>query len=160
MEDLRRFGAAWYYREFWSFAQVPTGSDQALYGRALLCCCNGDGTLHPDERNWVLGAATVRGFPLAVIEDLKTYMGTDDVAEIVRSSPTVARASRALIYDALCACDADGVLAEGEWASIVKMAAALDVPESIVKQIHDARAAEKSATQARIKVVYPDGRPY
>lgn len=160
MDDLQRFGAAWYYREFWGFARVPTGSDQALYGRALLCCCNGDGILHADERGWVLGAAAVRGFPPAVLEDLRTYAGTDDVAEIVRSSPTVARACRALIFDALCACEADGVLADGEWDSIVKMAAALDVPEAVVKQIHEARVAERSATQARIKVVYPDGSPY
>lgn len=158
--DARQLAARWFYKRYYGFATKPPADGQAAHGRALLCCANGDGTLSEAERDWVLGYSAAKGYDASLLEELSHYPANEDIVAVVESHPALNNNRLCLVHDALCACLADGALADSEWKTVLRMAAKLGVAEAEVIAIRDAIAAETSAIEARIKLIYPKGIPF
>ena len=100
--------ASWFFKYEWDFDAIPTGGEFSNYMRALLCCANGDGQLQPGEREWVVGYAGTLGVPDELLDELRGYPADDDIAELIKDDTAVRDSRRAIIYDAVRACAADG----------------------------------------------------
>ncbi|MDC0679577.1 hypothetical protein [Sorangium atrum] len=158
--DSGQLAARWFYKRYYGFRTIPPPDGQAAHGRALLCCANGDGTLSEAERDWVLGYSAAKGYDASLVEELKHYPANEDIVALVTSHPALNSNRLCLVHDALCACLADGELTDGEWKTVLRMAAKLDVAEDQVIAIRDAIAAETNAREARIKLIYPNQIPF
>ncbi|WP_208866026.1 hypothetical protein [Kitasatospora cheerisanensis] len=78
----------------------------------------------------------------------------------MESSEVLARVARVpLVFDALRACDADGVLAPGELEQIKRPAGALGVTEETVDRLREAHRQEEQAHAVPIAAVFPEGTP-
>ncbi|MFJ1753951.1 hypothetical protein [Kitasatospora sp. NPDC088134] len=154
--------AGWLFRQDWAFSTLPDFGDIRIYAKALLVAAKGDGVLAPEERDWVLGyMGTLTGGNPDLLRELAAYPADEDVVALVESSEVLARVTRVpLVFDALRACDADGVIAPGELEQIKRLAAALGVPEETVDRLREAHRQEKQAREARIAAVFPEGTPF
>ena len=90
----------------------------------------------------MLGYSAAKGYDASLLEELSHYPANEDIVALVESHPALNNNRLCLVHDALCACLADGALADGEWKTVLKMAAKLDVAETEVIAIRDAIAAE------------------
>ena len=163
MSDIETLQKGWIFNEEWGFGgAAPEERDCECWGRALLVCANGDGHLSPEERNWVLGYSATNGVAPEHIEALRTYKADEDLAKVIHESPVVEakETHRALVYDVIRACAADGELSTGERDNVYKMAELLGVDREIVDQLEDAYHAEMAAKQARFKIAFPEGSPF
>ncbi|MFJ5228385.1 hypothetical protein ACIQBJ_00670 [Kitasatospora sp. NPDC088391] len=154
--------AMWLFGQDWTFTTVPDFGDIRAYAKALLVAARGDGVLAPEERDWVLGyIGTLTGGDRGLLRELAAYPADEDVVALVEGSAVLSRVARVpLVFDALRACDADGVIAPGEIEQIKRLAAALGIPEETVDRLQEAHHREKAARAARIALVFPDGTPY
>jgi tellurite resistance protein len=155
----RDLSSRWFFRKEWSFKNLPPAEDYRTFGQALLVCVNGDGELMPAERDWVIGYLASKGATEQILAELTAYRATDDIASVVSRSDIVNRARRAVVFDAIRACSADGEFSPAERATVRKLAAALDVPDDVVEQLEAAHLDEVRATARRIKLVFPEGTP-
>ena len=85
MNQHRKTVAQWIARE-WGFEpdvmeRIPE-EDMLAYGKALLHCANGDGRITQQERDWIMGYLTAAGHTDAVLEQLRTYQGTERIEDI------------------------------------------------------------------------------
>jgi hypothetical protein len=158
--NARDVASRWFFKKEWGFKDLPPAEDYAAFGKALLVCVNGDGELMPEERAWVIGYLASKGATDHVLAELERYTAQDDVLSIVARSHIVNRTRRAVVFDAIRGCGADGEFSPGERATVRKLAAALDVPESIVDQLEAAHQDEVRATAKRIRLVFPEGTPF
>ena len=163
MQDVRRTAAQWLFHELWDFDRVPDPEAMEVYAKALMACANGDGTLAPAERDWVVGFGAAVGFPEPFLEEMKRYAADDDPAELVRQTDvTNAPAVRlSIVYDAVRACGADGEVSGGELTAVYEMAEAMgmarDRVDAVVAQYHE----EQRVRQQRLQLIYgEDGKPY
>jgi hypothetical protein len=157
--NARELASRWFFRHEWSFNDLPPAEDYPAFGKALLVCVNGDGELTPAERGWVLGYLASKGASERLLDELKGYAATDDVVQVVSKSHIVNRARRAVVFDAIRACSADGEFSPGERATVRKLAAALGLSENMVEQLEQAHLDEVKATARRIQLVFPEGTP-
>lgn len=157
--NARDLASRWFFKKEWSFKDLPPAEDYAAFGKALLVCVNGDGELMPAEREWVLGYLASKGATDRLLAELNEYHATDDIVSVVSRSHIVNRARRAVVFDAIRACSADGEFSSGERATVRRLAAALDVPDHVVEQLEAAHLDEVRATAKRIKLVFPEGTP-
>jgi uncharacterized membrane protein YebE (DUF533 family) len=153
-------GLLWLFNETLSFKQVPPPMDYEAFGKLLLTCANGDGRISAAERAWVLGFLDAYGAPAQLLETLKTYAGTDDVAKLVASSPTVKMSATSALYDAVRACMADGDLAPGERAALEKAASALGIDASTVRDLIELHYEEEHLKNKRLRKIFPNGIPF
>ena len=152
--------AEWHLKDDWGFTEKPDQDEYTVYMKTLLVCAKGDGVLSPEERNWVLGYCAANGGGAQLVEELAAYPADDDIRELITGQTPVAYASRrTLVYDALRASDADGVLDPRELAAIKRAATELEVPEDVVDRLYDLYKQEKAIKQARIALVWPAGVP-
>jgi len=151
--NARDLSSRWFFKHEWSFKDLPPAEDYRAFGQALLVCVNGDGELMPAERDWVLG------YLEHILAELKEYRATDDIVSVVSKSHIVSRARRAVVFDAIRACGADGEFSPAERATVHKLARALDLPDGVVEQLEAAHLDEVRATAKRIKLVFPEGTP-
>jgi hypothetical protein len=154
--------ASWFFKYEWDFDAIPTGGEFSNYMRALLCCANGDGQLQPGEREWVVGYAGTLGVPDELLDELRGYPADDDIAELIKDDTAVRDSRRAIIYDAVRACAADGDIAEGELATIRRLAQTIDVPAAVVGELVTLYRDEQQLKSRRINLVWPTlaGKPY
>lgn len=132
-----------------------------IYCKALLVCANGDGRLTPPERDWVLGFASVIGASESLMRELAEYPATDDIKELIAHDDSVnAHGRRALIYDALQACDADDELNEAERAAVHRMAKIMGVEPGVVSALESVQRDTRALRQRRTALLFPDGAPY
>lgn len=168
MDNIRAIIAKWYYKECWGWDldRMPTVEeltnkiDLGPFLKSLLIAANGDGELSPDERKWVIGRGATAGAPESLLKELESYPAKEDISQVVTDSSVVSKGRRAVIYFAIKAAAADGEYAEGEKATIRKMAKAIDISEDVVKQIEDLCVEEEQIKQKRIALCLPDGVPY
>jgi hypothetical protein len=91
--NVVQLARAWLSRETWGIAPRQE-RDIAAIAKAVLICAQGDGQVTAAERDWMLGAYAVRGVPAALIDELRSYEGKDDIAELLAGT-TVQQAAPA-----------------------------------------------------------------
>jgi hypothetical protein len=152
-------GAAWLLKEMWDLGGRPPIEDYTAYMKSLLICANGEGTLSPAEREWVLGYCAALGAPPELMEELASYPADEDVAEVIARGRLADSTGRAtVVFDAIRACDADGDLVAGEMQQITTMATRLGVAD-MVEPLIELYRREKEVRGERIKLLYPSGPP-
>ena len=156
----RERGSLWLFKELWGFDAVPSVGDFDVFMKAVLACANGDGQLTARERDWVVGYCAALGGPDTLVEELRAYPADEDVRELVERRPPVVQSRRALVYDAVRACAADGEYSEGERAVVRRLAAQIGVPEDIVQALEDIYQDEQTIRQKRLDLVFSEGKPY
>ncbi|MFC4112866.1 tellurium resistance protein [Nonomuraea zeae] len=149
-------GLRWLYKKDWDFDSVPDGGTYEAYTKALLICSNGDGQITEEERAWVLGLAAALDAPAPLMEELRTYPATEDVHDVLARSENAAANKRALIYDAIRACSADGSLHPDELSAIRKMNHHLDHPDELVDQYLALHEQEQRLRAERVRLTWPD----
>ncbi len=160
MDNYEQKKKEWIFREYYGLPQAPEGSDCIQFGKALLCCANGDGELTNVERQWVIGFSYTNGVAQDEVQQFLTYDCSDSLHALMKSRPILKNAQGVLIYDAIRACDSDGTYNEGEQATIRKMAKQMGLTEMDVERIEDAWTAEKQAKAERIAAIFPAGQAF
>ena len=72
----------WLFREKYTFGKLPSLEADNGYSKSILICANGDGTLTPEERDWVVGLASAFGAPDSLVEELKSYKADEDIEQL------------------------------------------------------------------------------
>ena len=168
MDYIRGIIAKWYYKECWGWdldrmstsEELANKIDLGPFLKSLLIAANGDGNLTPDERKWVIGRGATAGAPESLLKELESYPANEDISQVVTDSSVVSKGRRAVIYFAIKAAAADQEYAEGEKATIRKMAKAIDISEDVVKEIEDLCVEEERLKEKRIALCLPEGDPF
>jgi uncharacterized membrane protein YebE (DUF533 family) len=158
--DSHQIGSAWSVLELWDFStDVP---QEALldFFKALIVCCNGDGNLTDEEREWCVGYCAATGGTEETLEALLEYAGDEEIAEVIGRGRPQAAAHRRLIYDAIRAASSDGDYNDAEKATVRKMAAEVGVTQQEVAQFEELYAEEQRLKDRRISLVIPVGTPH
>ncbi|MEZ7129046.1 hypothetical protein ACBR40_27260 [Nonomuraea sp. AD125B] len=160
--DPRTLGSQWLFKQEADYNTVPDAPNFAAFAKAVLTCANGDGEIAAAERAWVIGFFAALGASPDLLAELRDYPATQDVNELVGSSPAVAASTRALIYHALRACSADGGLHSAELTAIRAMNAHLGHPADLVDQWLELHQEEQRLRARRLELIWPDptAKPY
>jgi tellurite resistance protein len=157
VRDSRKLAGAWVYKHLQgSNKQLP---DEAIgtFAKALLIATKGDNVISQDERDWVIGLTAAKGASEALLAELETYSGDEDVESLLQSNPVSNKSRRNLIYTAIQASDSDGTYNEGEKAAIRNIASKLGITEDVVVQLENLYQKEKELFSNKIGVLFPDG---
>lgn len=146
--------------ELWDFTTEASQSDLLEFFKALIVCCNGDGNLTEEEREWCVGYCAATGGTAETLQALMEYPGDEDVAVVIGRGRPHAAAHRRLIYDAIRAASSDGDYNEAERATVRKMAAEVGVTLEEVAQFEELYAEEQRLKDRRISLVIPVGTPH
>ncbi|MEB3341881.1 hypothetical protein [Okeania sp.] len=168
IDNIRAIVAKWYYKECWGWdlekmataEELANHIDLGPFLKSLLIVANGDGELSPEERKWVIGRGATAGAPESLLKELETYPANEDISQVVTDASVVSKGRRAVIYFAIKAASADQEYAEGEKATVRKMAKAIDISEEVVQEIEALCVEEEQVKQKRIALCLPDGVPY
>ena len=150
-------GLLWLFKEKYTFGKFPSPEAYDSYTKSILVCANGDGTLAPEERDWVVGLASAFGASDSLVEELKSYKADEDIEKTIGDAPEASGSRRYLVYDAIMACSADGEYSDQERATITKMAAKLGISQDTVEQIEKICIEEIKLREKRVKLMYPEG---
>jgi hypothetical protein len=160
----KNVGLLWLLKEKYGF-QEAVGSgigpeDYDSYLKSILICANGDGTLAPEEREWVIGQASAYSASDSLVEELKFYKADEDIEKVVSRAPLATTSfKRNLVYDTIMACSADGEYSDQERVTVTKMAAKLGISQDIVQQIEKICIEEIKLREKRVKLMYPEDSP-
>jgi len=158
--DPHAIGSTWSLLEHWDFT-VETSQEALLdFFKALIVCCNGDGKLTEEEREWCIGYCAATGGTEATLLALRDYAGDEDVATVIGRSRPSAATHRRLIYDAIRASSSDGEYHAEERATVRRMAAEVGVLEAEVDAFEVLCAEEQSLKDRRLSLVIPVGTPH
>lgn len=153
-------GAMWVFKEFVGFHQRPADENFATFMKVVLCCANADGAIAPAEREWVINFAAALNAPDGLLEELTSYPADEDVFALAASSGPVAQSPRAVLYNAIFACAADGVYSPKEQELIRRLGAQLGVTEEVVSQIEAIYWESRRVREQRIALLFDQGMPY
>lgn len=158
--DAHQLGSTWSMLELWDFSTEPSQAALLEFFKALIVCCNADGNLTDEEREWCLGYCAAIGGTEETLQVLQEYAGDEEIAEVVGRGQAQAAAHRRLIYDAIRAASSDGDYNEAEQATVRKMAAEVGVTQAEVAQFEELYADEQRLKDRRISLVIPVGTPH
>jgi uncharacterized membrane protein YebE (DUF533 family) len=158
--DAHEIGSTWSMLELWDFTTDIAQGPLLEYFKALIVCCNGDGNLTDEEREWCVGYCAASGGNEQTLQALQEYAGEEEITAVVGRGRPHAAAHRRLIYDAIRAASSDGDYAEGEQATVRKMAAEVGVTQAEVAQFEELYADEQRLKDRRISLVIPVGTPH
>lgn len=153
-------GAMWVFKEFVGFNQRPADANFATFMKVVLCCANGDGEIAEAERTWVINFAAALNAPEGLLEELATYSADEDVFTLAASSGPVSQGLRAVLYNAILACAADGVYSPKEQDLIRRLGAKFGIDEAIVSQIEAIYWESRRLREKRIALLFNQGLPY
>jgi uncharacterized membrane protein YebE (DUF533 family) len=158
--DAHQIGSTWSVLELWDFSTEASQAALLDFFKALIVCCNGDGNLTDEEREWCVGYCAATGGTAETLQALQEYPGDEDVAEVISRGQPQAAAHRRLIYDAIRAASSDGDYNNGERATVRRMAAEVGVSPDEVAQFEELYAEEQRLKDRRISLVIPVGTPH
>ncbi|HVK64689.1 MAG TPA: hypothetical protein VM694_09450 [Polyangium sp.] len=159
MTTNRERGLLWLFKDKAGFGAIPSDDTFVSYMKAVLICANGDGTLAPEERDWVIDHFAAFGAPEALLDAMKSYKADEDIEQVISGTPEANACRRFLVYDAIRACSADGEFGERERAMVIRMATKLGLTEDLVRQIEALWLEEARYREKRLTLVYPEGPP-
>ncbi|MEZ4734461.1 MAG: hypothetical protein R3E79_45805 [Caldilineaceae bacterium] len=153
-------GSLWVFKEFVGFHQRPADQNFATFMKVVLCCANADGEIAPAEREWVISFASALNAPEGLLEELATYPADEDVFALAASSGPVAQSPRAVLYNAIFACAADGAYSPKEQELVRRLGAKFGIDEAIVTQIEAIYWESRRLREKRIALLFNQGMPY
>ncbi len=154
-------GDRWFLNFDRGFEDKPSVLDYDSYWKSLLICANGDGTLTPEEREWVIGYCAASGGSDQLLEVLRRYPAIDDIHVVMSKSTLIFNyGARCLLLDAIRASGSDGILSAGELKVIRRMASELNISPHAISKIEELYAEEQALRDKRINLLFPDGNPY
>ena len=153
-------GAMWVFKEFVGFQQRPADQNFATFMKVVLCCANADGEIAPAEREWVISFASALNAPDGLLEELATYPADEDVFALAASSLPVYQSLRAVLYNAIFACAADGDYSLQERNLIHRLGARFGIADEIVTLIEALYEESRRLRQKRIELLFDRGMPY
>ena len=157
---LRRTSLEWFGWEMYElpveFVEEMTDETNLAYAKAIIVCAAGDGDISERERAWLVGYLVSAGDSDAVIDEIRTYTGDDDLQDLINSSEYMSLTARPMLYDALRACSADGELSEGERARIADAASRLGVPAEVVAELEEIVQEEAKLRKRRHQLIVLD----
>lgn len=153
-------GAMWVFKEFVGFNQRPVDRNFATFMKVVLCCANGDGEIAPAEREWVINFAAALNAPEGLLEELATYPADEDVFALAATSGPVVQGLRAVLYNAIFACAADGAYSPQEQALVRRLGVKFGITEDIVAQIEAIYWESRRLRERRIALLFDQGMPY
>jgi len=131
------------------------------FAKAMILCAAGDGVLAPAELEWVLGFAANAGATAELLEELRALDPRQlDPIQLLQQTERPGLFVHALVYHAIKAADADGVLEPGEVQTIRAMAMVLELPAPEVDGLFDLHAEEKAFQQRKMARLFPNGHPW
>jgi len=158
--DPQMLGSTWSTLELWDFSVEVSQPALLDYFKALIVCCNGDGNLTEEEREWCIGYCAATGGSAESLAALRDYPGDEPVAEVIGRGEQRPAAQRRLIYDAIRAASSDGDYNADERATVRRMAAEVGVTEAEVAQFEELYAEEQRLKDRRLSLVIPVGTPH
>jgi uncharacterized membrane protein YebE (DUF533 family) len=152
----------WYYLEHFGFSKAPPQTDAEVVRNmalALVMTASGDGNLSEEERRWIKGYLSAKGYPSAVIAEVSemSASGIDSLRELMQVG-ILSKSGRILIYDAIRASSADGYT-EGERAAVRRAAKTLGIDEETVAELEQLVVDEEAQKARRIRLLMPAGHP-
>jgi uncharacterized membrane protein YebE (DUF533 family) len=156
IHDIRR---NWYLQLDRGFSK-PVPIDVARnYFKALLVFAQGDGTLSAKERSWVVGFAALLGHSDEFLQFVHTHPADDDINVLLDALSASQDARRALLYDAICACHADGYH-QDEQKRIHQVANDLGVEKSVIERIEALALAELALNAEKREIFHNNQNPF
>jgi uncharacterized membrane protein YebE (DUF533 family) len=158
--DAHEIGSTWSLLEHWDFTVESSQVALLDFFKALIVCCNGDGNLTEEEREWCVGYCAATGGTEDTLIALRDYAGDEDVIAVIGRGRPHAATHRRLIYDAIRAASSDGDYHEAERATVRRMAAEVGVTPDEVVAFEDLYAEEQRLKDRRLSLVIPVGTPH
>jgi hypothetical protein len=150
----------WIVREYYDLPYGATDNvteaENMAYAKGLLICAKGDGTISPQEREWVVGFLTTTGVSSSVVEMAKTYDGEDTIEDVLKVSPAMPSYRHAMLYDALRCCASDGELHPEERARIGRMADVIGVSRELLAELEQLVQDDDKLRKRRHKLIILD----
>jgi hypothetical protein len=160
--DLRHVAAAWYYAEHFGFAAPPPQTDPEVVRNMALCLLTvlkADREISGDELRWIVGYFAAKGYPAAVIDEVRAMQKTDAAAVADMMQLGILRASgRILLYDAIRAAHADGYHPQ-EMRAVRAVASGLGLDDATVDELERLVIEEDALKKKRIRALMPQGHP-
>jgi len=150
----------WSLLEHWDFAVEASQANLLDFFKSLIVCCNADGNLTHEEREWCIGYCAATGGTEETLVALRDYAGDEELAEVLGRGRPHAATHRRLIYDAVRAASSDGLYNTSEQAAVRRLAAAVGVSAHEVRQFEELYAEEQRLKDRRIGLVIPVGTPH
>lgn len=131
------------------------------FAKAMILCASGDGRLAPEELEWILGFVANSGGTFELLEELR---GLDPSAlnpmELLAKTERPGLFVHALVYHAIKAADADGVLDPREVQMIGGMAMVLGLAQEEVEKLFALHREEKEFHARKMATLFPNGHPW
>ena len=152
----------WLYLEHFGFSKAPPQTDAEVVRNmalALVAAASGDGELSADERRWILGYISAKGYPASVITEI-AGLSTADIGALpdLMNLGILQKSGRILLYDAIRASSVDAY-SRGERAAVRKAAAMLGIDEATIVMLEQLVEEEHALKARRIKLLMPNGHP-
>jgi uncharacterized membrane protein YebE (DUF533 family) len=131
------------------------------FAKAMIICAAGDGKLAAQELEWILGFVANSGGTHELLQELRELDPTSlNPMQLLAQTERPGLFVHALVYHAIVASDADGVLEPGEAMTIRAMATILGVPEPEIDALFALQADEKAFQQRKMATLFPNGHPW
>tara|TARA_B110000503_G_scaffold138954_1_gene226185 strand:+ start:669 stop:1163 length:495 start_codon:yes stop_codon:yes gene_type:complete len=156
IHEIRR---NWYLRLERGFSKPVPMDIATTYFKALLVFARGDGILSAKERSWVVGFAALLGHSDEFLQFVHSYSADDNIDGLLEELSASQDAQRALLYDAICACTADGYHQQ-EQQRIHQVAKKLGVPDDVIARIEALVVAEQALTAEKREIFHNNQSPF
>lgn len=131
------------------------------FAKAMILCAAGDGELAPAELEWIVGFTANSGGTHELLQELRQLDPSKlDPMQLLAQTERPGLFVHSLVYNAICAADADGVLEPGEVQTIHAMAMVLGLPEEQVDGLFALHREEKALQQRKLTTLFPNGHPW
>lgn len=131
------------------------------FAKAMILCAAGDGRLAPEELEWVLGFCANAGATEELLNELRALdPRTLDPIALMQQTERPGLFVHALVYHAILASDADGVLEAREEQTIRAMAMVLGLPGREVDALFALYSDEKALHRRKLATLFPNGHPW
>lgn len=131
------------------------------FAKAMILCAAGDGELSPAELEWIVGFTANSGGTYELLQELGSLDPKAlDPMQLLAQTERPGLFVHSLVYNAICASDADGVLEPGEVQTIHAMAMVLGLPESEVDGLFALQREEKALRERKLALLFPNGHPW
>ena len=131
------------------------------FAKAMIVCAASDGKLADQELAWILGFVANAGGTHALLEELRNLdPSTLDPMQLLAQTERPGLFVHALVYHAIVASDADGILEPAESQTIRAMAMVLGLPDNEVDGLFQLYNDEKAFHRRKFTTLFPNGHPW
>jgi len=132
------------------------------YTAALLAAANGDGELHPHEKDWILGHQAAFGVSADILEkaDILKDIPLEDLIKKIEENKELQACRYFLIYHCLCASMADGILETSENETTKLFGKALGLDLDTMENIKTLVLKEKELYDQKMTLLWKNENPW